>query len=912
MRPLIGKALGAIRGVIARQPAGRPVDSAELIAPYVDDEFYWDAYPGERQSGLDAAHHYLATGARRGYNPSPHFHTRYYLERYPDVAESGLNALEHYVRFGKAEGRNTTQGQPAPAEVETAPARLDRETEQALKRIFDAAFYRECNPDVVLSGASPVLHFLRHGMREGRLPNAYFDAAWYLRENPDVRAAHVHPLIHFARHGGPEGRSPGPAFDAGWYSSEHLDVEESGFVPLEHFLHFGRAAGYRPTRSYPMDAYLPVPPDLTTTRPKVNLVVPVTIVMPVYGGLEHVRRAVESVLASTCRTPFDLLIIDDASPDAATRSYVRSLEGTPRVRVLVNEKNLGFVGTVNRAFEATRGRDVVLLNSDTEVASDWLDRLQAQAWSDADVATVTPLSNSATICSYPRVTPADALPLGATVAALDAACARVNAGRHTELPTGVGFCMYMRRDKLEELGAFDAEAFGRGYGEENDYCQRAIARGYKNLLAADVFVFHRGGVSFGDETEPRVAAAIRVLERRHPDYLPSVHSFIARDVPNPWRHAVTAALLRASELPVVLLVTHGQGGGTDRHVQALAKRGDAHYLVLAPHGVGGLRLTAADENLAFDAPLDADAAHRVVDLLRTCGVARVHVHHVSGIPIDVKKLVADLGVPFEFTAHDYYAVCPRIRLVRQGRYCGEEGPAACNACLKESPRLGTDDIAKWRREHAWLLERAGAVLCPSRDVRDRLQRYAPSAKLVLAPHPDGSVEHPRSVVAPPLGEGEPLRVLVLGALSMEKGAGLLRDVAAVAAQSGPPMEFHLVGYSCLWIDGNTPPNVLQTGPYSESELAGLVAAARPHVVWFPALWPETFSYTLSTALDAGVPIVAPRLGAFPERLESYAWRYLFDLDMTPEEHAHLLAGVRDRVARESRLSTGARSTISTA
>ena len=62
--------------------------------------------------------------------------------------------------------------------------------------------------------------------------------------------------------------------------------------------------------------------------------------------------------------------------------------------------------------------------------------------------------------------------------------------------------MYIRRAALADVGLFDADAFGRGYGEENDFCLRASARGWRHLLACDTFVYHEGTVSFGAGAQP--------------------------------------------------------------------------------------------------------------------------------------------------------------------------------------------------------------------------------------------------------------------------------------------------------------------------------------------------------------------------------------------------------------------------
>jgi hypothetical protein len=107
-------------------------------------------------------------------------------------------------------------------------------------------------------------------------------------------------------------------------------------------------------------------------------------------------------------------------------------------------------------------------------------------------------------------------------------------------------------------------------------------------------------------------------------------------------------------------------------------------------------------------------------------------------------------------------------------------------------------------------------------------------------------------------------VLVLGALSREKGADTLEAVAA--GMAGREIEFHLLGYAYRALEGG----VITHGPYRNSEVYGLVEAIAPDVVWYPAQWPETYSYTLSIALHCGLPVVVPDIGAFPERVAERA------------------------------------------
>jgi GT2 family glycosyltransferase len=267
----------------------------------------------------------------------------------------------------------------------------------------------------------------------------------------------------------------------------------------------------------------------------------IDVVVPVYRGARQTRRCIDSVLSCAQRERFEIVVVDDAAPEPDLAAYVGALAGERRITLLRNERNEGFVRSVNRAMALHADRDVVLLNSDTEVANDWLDRLHRCAHAGERIGTATPFSNNATICSYPFEGWSGNTPGGLGVAALDRMFATANAGRSADLPTAVGFCMYIRRDCLDAVGLFDAERFGRGYGEENDFCMRAAKAGWRNLLAADVYVFHEGGVSFSGERGALAEAATKAMDDAHPDYMAGVRAFVFNDPLAPFRAAVDEA-----------------------------------------------------------------------------------------------------------------------------------------------------------------------------------------------------------------------------------------------------------------------------------------------------------------------------------------------------------------------------------
>ncbi len=268
----------------------------------------------------------------------------------------------------------------------------------------------------------------------------------------------------------------------------------------------------------------------------------IDIIVPVYNAPQQVEDCIHSVLLHT-KAKFNLIIIDDASPDPDIQQLFSKIKqlNDERIQLLENHQNLGFVSTVNRGMKLSR-HDVVLLNSDTVVTPGWLGRLVRCAASDQTIGTITPFSNNAEICSFPLFCQANPVPDHPGLVAQ--AIAATEQPVYPDIPTAVGFCMYIARALLDTIGYFDEKAFGRGYGEENDFCRRAVKAHYRNVLCDDAYVVHVGSCSFGDEKQAHCERNMQVLLGLHPDYMEVVSKFIAQDSVRPIREAAYARLER--------------------------------------------------------------------------------------------------------------------------------------------------------------------------------------------------------------------------------------------------------------------------------------------------------------------------------------------------------------------------------
>jgi glycosyltransferase involved in cell wall biosynthesis len=218
------------------------------------------------------------------------------------------------------------------------------------------------------------------------------------------------------------------------------------------------------------------------------------------------------------------LVIDDCGHDRLAFELLNKVADQSGLNFTVHRMptNSGFVVGCNTAFELTGQRDVILVNSDVVVGPDWYTRLYEAAHSSTDIGTVTALTNYGTIVSVPhRNTPTRRLPHGMSVDEAATRIAKRSQRLYPVLPTAIGHCMYITRAALNLAGHFDL-TFAQGYGEEVDFSQRLIRLGLKNILADDVFVFHKGEASFGEGVAETKQRHQKIVDDRYHWYHDSV------------------------------------------------------------------------------------------------------------------------------------------------------------------------------------------------------------------------------------------------------------------------------------------------------------------------------------------------------------------------------------------------------
>lgn len=644
----------------------------------------------------------------------------------------------------------------------------------------------------------------------------------------------------------------------------------------------------------------------------------VDIVIPIYNARDFTVRCIESVLAHATGD-WRLILVNDASTQAGVAEDLArfAAEHPKKIVLLTNEVNLGFVMTANRGMREAKGRDVLLLNSDTEVFSGFLDRLRAAAWAEQTTGILTPFSNNATLCSIPNIGVDNPIPEGFTPARFAELVAAASKRRRPELVTGVGFCMYVKNEVFERIGYFDEVSYGRGFGEENDLCERAKKAGFTIRLADDVFVQHKGKASFGAEGQALESKNGKILEGKHPGYNAAVaHWFRVNPLAAEHEEIRTQMrrLKRGSEEAVLILlhatIFGSNLGGTEFHVRDMIRSLKLPRVVVGyPDGPSLVAAEVLDGEVHaptfYRFPLSKQVGWFCVDddeitgtvkkWVELFGIRAVHIHHLLYWPVSVAAALHEIGVPYAYTSHDFYAVCPSWNLFdfekRAVCACTPGGAGCVEGTLKTMGAPPTDAAGLRVRHRAAFLElfkHAKAIVFPSSAARDRAHHHLgfDLKRAHVLPH---GTDSKLTVERPP--RGEKLRVAVVGEVAFPiKGAD--NYVELVKQCVGLPIEWHFFGTTNVHgfeerlraIEGA---QLAMRGRYKREAIADLLATSGIDLCVLLPEADETFSFVLSESVIAHIPVVALRKGALPERIAAGKFGVVVDS----------VAGARDAIAR---------------
>ena len=617
----------------------------------------------------------------------------------------------------------------------------------------------------------------------------------------------------------------------------------------------------------------------------------IDIIVPIYNAYEFTEECIKSVIKNTDLSKHTLVLINDKSPDENIFPMLLKYKNENKdkqIIVLENEQNSGFVKTVNKGMQYSKN-DVILLNSDTEVTKGWIEKIQKCAYSNEYIATVTPLTNNGTIASVPNFGVDNELPKNMNLEEYAEMIEKASKNRYPELTTGNGFCMYIKRKVIEEIGLFDDITFEKGYGEENDFCYRALDHGYTNVLCDNTFIYHKGTQSFKKENLTATRAALieehmKRLREKHPTYVQRTDNFIANNPIRDIQENVNLNILLHNKKRILYLVNEWEEnmvmtGGTSLHIKDLILsnlKNNIASFVLAPDkfDLQRMKLYLYTDNYAREiANYKTDLGNygqinytnskykeTLENIFDSFKVDILHVHHFLFQTFDAIDVAKARNIYSIITLHDLYMICPSINMVYKDKYCEYDEKKDCSKCLKNRYGVNSNILTNWQNTCKKVLEKFDKRIVPSENTKRLFENVYKNLEIEV-------VEHGVTVIEtkPKERTSKEFNIAFVGAMAIHKGSNVLKDL--INKNNNSNIKIHLFGKSEDKTLTKNTANYTNHGPYTRGELPQLLINNDIDLVCIFATWPETYSYTLTESYMAGVPVLTFDIGAVGDRVK---------------------------------------------
>lgn len=597
------------------------------------------------------------------------------------------------------------------------------------------------------------------------------------------------------------------------------------------------------------------------------------VIIPVYNGYKYLDKLFKDVYKTNMK--FKLLVVNDRSTDNRVDEFLADFHVShPDAIILENEKNMGFLPSVNRALEYSKGHHVALVNTDVELPNGWLERLMSPILENEKIATTTPFTNSGTICSFPDFCEDNKIYDGLSVDEVDNTFRKLKA-QMCETPTGVGFCMGMNKAALEDVGLLDEKSFGKGYAEENDWCQRAIKAGYKNVHICNLYVYHNHGGSFPSDEKKRLLKEHRInLLKKHPQYEIDVAQYCAEDPARKVREYALFDLMLRSKSYKSLYFNHMLGGGATDYLNKIKEEkinnGEVVVVIVYNYvnNIYNIEVSYKQNTICYSVS-DIDGLYTI---LEQYSMDEIIINELVTYPSlyemleRITQYSRATNAKLTMLMHDYFAICPTINLIDEsGRYCGMGKCATCNLEKCSIACLNYKGMDTWKEQWERFLKSCNEVRAFSHDTEDILIRqYGQMDNITYVPHQVNYM--------PKLNKTqkttETLNIGVLGVLSEHKGGHVIEQMVRSIEEKQLDVNVILIGYTDSGISISSP-NFRETGKYGIGELPRLIYENDIDIFMIPSIWPETFSYTTQEIMEMNMPVAVFDLGAPAERVKQY-------------------------------------------
>lgn len=324
-------------------------------------------------------------------------------------------------------------------------------------------------------------------------------------------------------------------------------------------------------------------------------------------------------------------------------------------------------------------------------------------------------------------------------------------------------------------------------------------------------------------------------------------------------------------ITIAIVLANVYGGGTKRYTDEIAEawKQQGHRIIYVQTverltHIKILERNIKDKNVWF---FDDVKLLKLAEFFKSFNVQLIHVQHLLDANINFFNLHKILNIPLVITLHDYYCICPFIKLTDNNDvYCEEKGEKACDICLKGRVfnsitfNKNINSILEWRNFWHKYLQEAKLIIVPSLDMQKRINKYFSDLQLQMFENPE-------------IIKFNKLRSIgLIGSLATAKGGKKVKKCVEYVAKYKIPLEFIVFGEIPEFKFSKEEKKYIKIlGRYDEKDIYDIISKYNIDFFWFPGVWPETYSYTLSIPIRLKIPCLSTNIGAIADRIERHKW-----------------------------------------
>jgi GT2 family glycosyltransferase len=605
------------------------------------------------------------------------------------------------------------------------------------------------------------------------------------------------------------------------------------------------------------------------------------IIVPIFNGFDVLKHTLPTIVRQAYHESLKVLFINDSSDDLLTLRLIDDLNNQYSNIILINnEMNMGYTKSANRGLKFAGDKDTILINSDVLLPDNFL-KIFLKAVAGCQNEIISPLE----ITRSPYNSVPFSIPLFSKNADLDIkdiikknddlnkSLSRNFADTFLNVPTVHGFCMYIPRKIIKKIGYFNEIDFPRGYGEENEFCMRAIRSNFTPKIFMGISAFHFVTSSFSVfEKQELVKSGLSRLDYMFPEYKIMLKYFQTK-----------------SSISLILLNLVMNLKGFRLHQVVSSGGGSERF---ANHDIGNL-----------------DETNLYIQTRSECNTVRLFLNEIGIFPfveLDIYSpeldtvfknpnlaefishyLAEDLGkTNFVLEAlnprarkvlrfHDYHVICPQNFLSNHNfEYCKEPEEIDCYKCISLKRPGINPSISVWRKELGNLVNRFDYFSAPSDDTINRLNKYFSSIKInkFVPKLLENNLSNSFVNLQLPTGKN----IAVIGDIGYDKGLFNLFEIARNPIFRSTNLKIFFAGSLPVMQDMDIT-NLIFLGKYSDDNISKLIEQLYNNdvgFILFPGKIPETYSLVLSIFLNYNFGIIAFDIGAIAERLRLSRLNYL--------------------------------------